>query len=392
MPQKNGAAEVGTPIVDSTGDLAGMYMGANSATIPVASLAPFLSTILPQKADPAAISPVHEDWKNGMDAYYHQMNAAAHVDFQKAYAANANFQAAQQFFTLSGQSASGQTAGVQKAAVHQQTTPAPPGSVTINGVQFLYWQLAAFFVILIAIILLVLMIIWRARLRQRKRALDAELADAEQHASIDAQRIRVAELEASQGNMRGGLSSPLPAIAKTGPLGMLVHLCPNCSKVVAADARFCLNCQQQLIPDSSSIQRRGHSPLAPAYGNANGAVSPPASVANSIAEQPTVIPAGAIAEQPTIVPGRSIAEQPTVDIISGNELVVDEHHDREKTIPYAMRHLSGQRLGFVVGSRSDPGIKRKYKPNEDSLFVAQGVMKGSSRPPMFGLYGGTCEW
>ncbi len=388
MPQKNGTFEVGTPMVNSTGELVGMHVSANSATIPAAALSSFLNSVVPQKADASALSPVYENWKNGMDAYYHQMTVVAQDDFQKAYAANANFQAAQHFLALSGQSAS-----VQKSGEHQHTTPppAPRGSFTLNGVHFLYWQLALFFVILIIILLFALVIVWRARSKKRKRALDAELADAEQHATIDAQRIRVAELEASQGHLGGGLSSPLPVIAKTSPLGIPVYLCPNCSKIIAADARFCLNCQQQLIPDGTSMQRRGHGSLPSAYGKANGTgssvpVLPPALTANSIAEQPTVVPAGAIAEQPTIVPGRSIAEQPTVDITSGNEQAVDGHSDLGKTIPYAMRHLSGQRLGFVVGARSDPGIKRKYKPNEDSLFVAQGVMKGSARPPMFGLF------
>jgi serine/threonine protein phosphatase PrpC len=375
MTQQNGATEVGTPMVNSVGELVGMHVGTNvAATVPVTVLAPFLNSVLPKRASTAALSPVYENWKNGMDAYYNHATATAHTSFQKAFAANPSFQAAQHFSTLTS----------------DQNGQARAGSLTVNGVQFPYWQLGLLLAILVVLLLFVLLIIWRARSKKRKRVLDAELADAERHATIDAQRIRLAELEVAQGKSTG-LSSPLSAIKKTGPLGITVHLCPRCSKVVYADARTCENCQQQLMPAATHTPLRGYTPFPTSYGKANGvgasaAALPDVSNANSIAEQPTVVPAGAIAEQPTIIPGRSIAEQPTVDIVSGNEQVADDQHDIEKTIPYAMRHLGGQHLGFVVGARSDPGIKRKYKPNEDSLFVAQGVVKGSARPPMFGLF------
>ena len=382
MSQKNGTTEVGTPLVNSSGELVGMHVGKNSvATIPATVLTSFLQSVLPKRASAPALSPVYENWKDGMDAYYQHATTSAHTSFYTAYAANASFQAAQRFASL--------TVIVQSTGGKPQTPPATQGGLTVNGMRFPYGQLALFFALLIALVLFVILINWRARLKRRKRALDAELADAEQHATIDAQRIRMAELEALQGQMTG-LSSPLPAIEKIGPLGA-VHLCPRCSKVVNADARACANCQQQLMPADMGVARRGYTPLPAVYGQMNGVgspvpVRPPVSVPGSLEEQPTVVPAGAIAEQPTIIPGRSIAEQPTVDVPLDSEYVDDAYHDPEKTIPYAMRHLSGQRLGFVVDARSDPGIKRKYKPNEDSLFVAQGVVKGSSRPPMFGLF------
>jgi serine/threonine protein phosphatase PrpC len=391
MTQPNETTEVGTPLVNSTGELVGMHVGTNSAaTMPVTALAAFLNLALPKRASTSALSPVYENWKNGMDAYYNQATGTAHTSFQKAYAANGGFQAAQHFATLTAISSSQSNQNAQSTGGQQRAISTTQGGLTVNGVQVPYGQLALFLAILVALVLFVLLINWRARSKRRKRALDAELADAEQHATIDAQRIRMAELEALQSQVSGS-SSPLPAIEKTGSLGIAVYLCPRCSKVVNADARSCSNCQQPLVPADASIQRRGYTPLPAVYSQANGVGSPvpgrpPASAASSIAEQPTVVPAGAIAEQPTIVPGRSIAEQPTVDITSASEQVADGQNDSDKTIPYAMRHLSGQRLGFVVGARSDPGIKRKYKPNEDSLFVAQGAVKGSARPPMFGLF------
>ncbi len=43
-------------------------------------------------------------------------------------------------------------------------------------------------------------------------------------------------------------------------------------------------------------------------------------------------------------------------------------------------------MGLIVGTRSDPGIKRKHKPNEDSLFAAQGERTHNSQTQHFGLF------
>ena len=42
-------------------------------------------------------------------------------------------------------------------------------------------------------------------------------------------------------------------------------------------------------------------------------------------------------------------------------------------------HEAGQPvLALHVGSQQDPGLRRKYRPNEDSLFVVQGAMPSTS--------------
>src|SRR5581483_7946767 len=85
-----------------------------------------------------------------------------------------------------------------------------------------------------------------------------------------------------------------------------------------------------------------------------------------------------------VVPSNSVSEQPTIEMVQGG--VKNGNTDMEQTIPFDMQQMTGRRLGFAVGTRSDPGIKRKYKPNEDSLFAAQGMLNGSSTPPQFGLF------
>ncbi len=48
--------------------------------------------------------------------------------------------------------------------------------------------------------------------------------------------------------------------------------------------------------------------------------------------------------------------------------------------------MHGRNLSLAVGTRSDPGLKRKHKPNEDSLFAMQGARTHNSQPQQFGLF------
>ena len=38
-------------------------------------------------------------------------------------------------------------------------------------------------------------------------------------------------------------------------------------------------------------------------------------------------------------------------------------------------------LALHIGSQQDPGLRYKYRPNEDTLFVMQGVMPSASPSP-----------
>jgi serine/threonine protein phosphatase PrpC len=51
-----------------------------------------------------------------------------------------------------------------------------------------------------------------------------------------------------------------------------------------------------------------------------------------------------------------------------------------------VQQYSGRNMSLAVGTLSNPGIKRQHKPNEDSLFAAQGVRTHDSQPQQFGLF------
>ncbi len=81
----------------------------------------------------------------------------------------------------------------------------------------------------------------------------------------------------------------------------------------------------------------------------------------------------------------SITDHPTIEI-PPPEVVMNGVSDFEQTSP--VLQMQGHRLGLAVGTHSDPGIKRKLKPNEDSLFAAQGPRSANSSAgeAPFGLF------
>src|SRR6266536_6174697 len=71
--------------------------------------------------------------------------------------------------------------------------------------------------------------------------------------------------------------------------------------------------------------------------------------------------------------------------------------DPEKTRPYTAEEMAmiapasverydDNNMSLVVGTRSNPGIKRQHKPNEDSLFAAQGERVFNSHSQQYGLF------
>src|SRR5258708_19605080 len=133
--------------------------------------------------------------------------------------------------------------------------------------------------------------------------------------------------------------------------------CPNCGTIVKTTAAFCPHCRFLLSPSESGLHLR--------------ATPPP-----SIAPQPQ-----ANYMQPPVAPASSISDLPTVEFSPSNGSM-----NSEATLPYNIQQLQGRNLSLAVGHLTDPGIKRKHKPNEDSLFAMQGSRTYNSLPQEFGLF------
>jgi serine/threonine protein phosphatase PrpC len=78
----------------------------------------------------------------------------------------------------------------------------------------------------------------------------------------------------------------------------------------------------------------------------------------------------------------SISDVPTTEMPNRNGSLSPD----AETMPFNVQQLQGRNLGLAVITETNPGIKRKHKPNEDSLFAAQGARTHNSQPQQFGLF------
>src|ERR1700694_399428 len=62
------------------------------------------------------------------------------------------------------------------------------------------------------------------------------------------------------------------------------------------------------------------------------------------------------------------------------EILTTAQNERLDTL-LQKRETGQPLLALRIGSQEDPGIRRKYRPNEDTLFVMQGVMPSTSPSP-----------
>ncbi|MBA2682704.1 MAG: serine/threonine-protein phosphatase, partial [Ktedonobacteraceae bacterium] len=341
--------ESGSPFVTSNGALAGLYL-SKASSMKLGDIQSFVKTEKPEILN--ARNPVHDNWNSGMDAYYTQHPTEAHTDFTQAFQANPQFDGAKRFADLSVQPVTIQGRKANPPSNQPPPFPLPSwlsSDFRLAGFTIPYWQLAIaatalFFVLLI---LLVLLLIGLGR-RRRRRRMAADLAHAQRLSEIEATRIRAAEQEAMHSNEVHHTNGLYNASAGQMQPPVPIQYSPVNQQPIG---------DQEPFPSSTSpLSAPSTHPLTP-----------------SIADHPTIVQGGL-----------PLGEQPTMDMAT--TMQNSTKGDLEKTVPYSVRHLNGQHLGFVVGTRSDPGIKRKYKPNEDSLFAAQGLLSPSSLPQLFGLF------
>jgi serine/threonine protein phosphatase PrpC len=391
--------ETGTPLINANGQLTGLYLTSVSAQQTTANLQSFIAKIIPNMQSHAANN-VHDGWQRGMDAYANKDFSKAYTEFEIAANANPNFQAAKDF-------------AISSLNLEQNSTSGQSNSstvLTIGAISISLWQLVIAIVLLLAVMLLVITL---QRGQSRQQSLQADLKEADRQATLEAQQIaemehakaqQIANTEAAQ--QANGQQSPYeqtiphgqhlplyeqtiqqgPVLVPAQPATAYRLPCPRCGELVPSDANYCPHCRLLLSPSESGFHLRPQ------------VISQAAGSARSLADQPTVpplppalaMPAASIADQPTMLPlapamsSASIADQPTLEIAPNG--VQEQSVDLEKTEPYNKHQISDMRFQLVVGTRSDPGIKRKYKPNEDSLFAAQGLIEEAPMTHPYGLF------
>ncbi len=103
-----------------------------------------------------------------------------------------------------------------------------------------------------------------------------------------------------------------------------------------------------------------------------------------------VLNAPPLASLSPVTPAQSsaLADYPTVDM---SEIQHSKTLDLEKTQPFSppmQRTVKGgeEHVGFEVITNTNPGIKRKYKPNEDSVFAVRGMRNENGQAQQIGLF------
>ncbi|MBO0790815.1 MAG: protein phosphatase 2C domain-containing protein [Ktedonobacteraceae bacterium] len=378
--------ESGTPLVDDKGALLGLHLNSHTPVTPerIASLLQ-QTDIHPPTGE--AQNTVHDNWHLGITEYYEKRDLVnAHSAFQKVVSANPQFQGAQDFVQLTT---------VKTTDRGQSTATAGPpnqqGGFTVPVLNLFLplWLISIIaLVVLVAILLLTSLLFGRSR--KRRQALQEEYAEAERRATIEAQRISEMESQPRPWDQPtvvpapAGVSTPLaapqPGASQVGtgnlraapPPPAQALRCPRCNEPVQPGANYCPNCRLLLSPSESGL----HLKVVPQQQP-----PPPPS--------PPAVPVGSIADQPTI--DMSSADQPTLDMSAKSRPLVDMQtaatvmpsaSNGEKTAPAVPR--GGKRLSTVVVTRTNPGIRRKFKPNEDSIFAGKGIR--ASQPQQAGLF------
>ncbi len=89
------------------------------------------------------------------------------------------------------------------------------------------------------------------------------------------------------------------------------------------------------------------------------------------------------------VQSSALADYPTIDL---KEAQQNGMLDTDMTQPFSsfdrQRTMQGneEHIGFEVITNTSPGIKRQYKPNEDSLFAVRGIRNENGQPEQIGLF------
>ena len=347
--------EPGTPLIDDNGNITGAQL--STTQMPVAILlalekqAPFpQEPTLSQNLNNNILS---KQWDLGITQY----EQSDYKDAVKTLGAIHNglpaFQAPAAF--------------VKKAQAHLLTgnngTPTTTSTATsgrsgqggsflgISTGALLIVGLVAGMLLLVLLFLLVNLLFGRKRL-ERKRELDnfeADVARARQNVEKNGkpQSKQYALPPQPQSYAGAGNYPPAP---------MPESRCPNCGQPVDERATYCPNCRYVFTPEDAETRRY-----------------PPPSI------PPTPLPVPASAQPQSA----SISDMPTTEMSNRNGGISPES---ERTMPYSVQQLQGRNLGLAVITDTNPGIKRKHKPNEDSLFAMQGARTHNSEPQQFGLF------
>jgi serine/threonine protein phosphatase PrpC len=354
------SSELGLPLVDQQGHLVSIYV--NSLTLfSTQDITSFLAQQI--KPPPHHDNPVHDHWNAGITAFYQGSShySEARSDFEAVLAANPQFLGAQTFLQLtnpatSPPATSGQT---NKLGSNSSSNSVSDGLFSSSGLSLM---LKLGTIIGVVVLLFVVIILLRWWLQQRKADRMFKEAKEFSETTLEPQLRREEQARMQQQTQRRWAEQPT-LTPETAPAAFGQSItaplpCPNCQKPIQRGITRCPYCGVSLLAPTDS----------------------------------GFYPRTQFATPPHVPPGRpnGIENQPTREMSPSLEQMSPSGprnglSDSEKTRP-AVRQGKNQNLGFSVVTRTNVGKKRKHKPNEDSLFAAQGVRDASYAKQQVGLF------
>jgi serine/threonine protein phosphatase PrpC len=394
--------EAGAPAVNSTGQIVGMHL----ASSPIS--ATNMSNFMNQQAELKNFATKHtntvqKEWELGIQDYYSKNDVKdAQKAFEAATSANKQFD--------------GATSLAQQIGQEKPSNPANNGNDQgsgSNAISSLFGKLSLISVALlgVALVLLVVLIIFMTRLFKRsshRRDFEQDLQDAERRATAEVEAIRrqsrrrIADQPtlvpppmtspapstppASYRPVASPVppASPLPGAPNAnnayGAQPALEVPCPYCDYMLPRTATQCPNCHNKILTaDSGPFVRvlpsspQQYSPVPP-----NQFIDDQPTIPNS----PTSGPAGSRsglgklfdAEQTLPNAGSRFDASSTQPILSRSQIEANS------------RLQAARQEGFIVVPRTNRGLKRKYKANEDSVFAAQGARRANGGMQEVGVF------
>ncbi len=362
--QVGSGGEPGMPIIDTQGNLIGMQIrsGGNTTKANITSITTFVTTNLLNLS--TVSNTVHTSWNAAVNDFYARKYTNAAQELRAAQQANPAFLVPAFQTALASHLGAPTTRGTPTPVATPQ-----PGLLGLPISSELAFIGIVGLIILVLILLVLSLFIWRRRAAIHREQ-EEMLKRVEERANRDAERIRKEEQEQvqAQHGMDGRppqiaavnaqpQSAPVPAPAAPPFQQSPVLLsCPNCNAPVKPGDNFCAQCRAVLNPSESGLHLR--------------MVQPPP-------QQSPELPLD-IANAKTVDMSQSQMQQ-GMDQWQGNP-------DLERTQPRPPVQPAPQHGRFIVATRSNRGLKRKYKPNEDSLYAVVGNLSPRSSFHDLGMF------
>jgi serine/threonine protein phosphatase PrpC len=328
------------PIVNSDGNMTGMNLAAGTMLGGQAII-----TLLKQQPEfqPSVQSPhqnsLNSQWDQGIALYEMGKYAAAQTIFKQLEGVNPQFQAPLAFEQQAAAQLNSSQGSQQGTPTTGNSVNSPANTSLFNIPRSTFLIIGIVAGILLLIVLLIIVSMW-ARRRHELARFEKEHAEAQRNAEWEVQQMQQAKATAQ-------LQHPVTELP-----------CPNCGALVQTTEAICPHCRYLLSPSASGLHLH--------------ATPPP------VAPQPQ-----ANYTQPSNPPVPFISDFPTLEFPPANGY---DSAEAETTLPYNIQELQNPNLSLAVGYLTDPGIKRKHRPNEDSLFAMQGARTTNAQPQEFGLF------